>query len=196
MDCYAHFPSLVYRVEKPDWVKQTLEATQKYYSNAQNNSPIAQTEQMANDPALKFLGEYLSASAYEILRQQGYDMQKYEIYVAGLWGQGITNQGGTNVHVHKNSQMCGWFFLETTEGGAYPIYQDTRMNKQMVELDYVQGQELTNASSQVHFNDVVPGTILLSNSWVPHQLVQNRVEAQAKALHFTICHREKLCSTY
>jgi hypothetical protein len=102
--------------------------------------------------------------------------------------------GGTNVHVHKNTQLSGWFFLETPENGAYPVYHDPRINKQMIELDYIQSAELTNASTQVHFNSVKPGTILIANSWMQHQLTQNNAQTQTKSVHFMISHRERQCS--
>jgi uncharacterized protein (TIGR02466 family) len=195
MDAFAYFLCNVYREEHPDWVDYTRQVTQKYYDDAQGNPLFAQTAHMANDPDLKFLVDYLVQASDAILRDQGYDMGKYELYVSGLWGQQVQCNAGTNVHVHKNSQICGWFFLETPEGGAYPVYHDPRMNKQIVELDYVQGPKLTNASSYVHFNNVQPGTFLFANSWMQHQLTPNTSQEQTKSVHFIISHRERPCST-
>jgi hypothetical protein len=112
--------------------------------------------------------------------------------MSGLWGQDVKCNGGTNVHVHKNSQICGWFFLETPEGGAYPVYHEPRMNKQMVELDYVWKPELTNASSFVHFDNIKPGTILMANSWMQHQLTQNNSQAETKSVHFIVSHKDRI----
>jgi uncharacterized protein (TIGR02466 family) len=195
MDAYTYFPSVIYREEHPDWVGYTLQVAQKYYAAAQNGGVMAQTDHMANDPDLKFLVDYLVLASNTILREQGYDVDKYELYVAGLWGQDVKCNGSTNVHVHKNSQICGWFFLETPEGASYPLYHDPRMNKQMIELDYVQGTELTNASSTVHFNNVKPGTILMANSWMQHQLTPNMAQTETKSIHFIVSHRERSCST-
>ena len=194
MEAFAYFPALVYREDHPDWVGYTLQVVQKYYDAVQNDSAMAQTMHMANDPDLKFLVDYLLLAGDTILREQGYDMDKYELYLSGLWGQDVKCTGGTNVHVHKNSQICGWFFLETPEGGSYPVYHDPRMNKQMVELDYVQGTGLTNASSFVHFNNVKPGTFLFANSWMQHQLTQNTSQEQTKSVHFIISHKERACN--
>ena len=195
MDAYTYFPSAIYREEHPDWVGYTLQVAQKYYVAAQNGGVMAQTDHMANDPDLKFLVDYLVLASNTILREQGYDVDKYELYVSGLWGQDVKCNGSTNVHVHKNSQICGWFFLETPEGGSYPVYHDPRMNKQMIELDYVQSTELTNASTTVHFNNVQPGTILMANSWMQHQLTQNMAQAETKSIHFIISHKDRPCST-
>jgi uncharacterized protein (TIGR02466 family) len=196
MDRYDYFPSSVYREEHPDWVEYTRQVVQKYYDQTASNGMLDQTVHMANDPDLKFLVDYLLLASDTILRGQGYDMDKYELYVSGLWGQDVKCNGGTNVHIHKNSQICGWFFLETPEGGAYPVYHEPRMNKQMVELDYVRGAELVHASSEVHFNNVRPGTILMANSWMQHQLIQNNSQTQTKSVHFIISHKDRTCNIY
>ena len=195
MDRYDYFPSSVYREEHPDWVGYTSQVVKKHYEAVASSGVLDQTGDMSNDPDLKFLVDYLVLASDTILREQGYDMDKYELYVAGLWGQDVKCNGGTNIHVHKNSQICGWFFLETPEGGAYPVYHEPRMNKQMIELDYIQGPSLVNASSTVHFNNVRPGTVLMANSWIQHQLIQNNSQAQTKSVHFIVSHRERTCST-
>jgi len=195
MDRFEYFPSCIYRDEQPEWVGYTRQVVQKYYDAVISGSAVDQTAHMANDSDLKFLVDYLVLASDTILREQGYDMDKYELYVSGLWAQDVKCTGGTNVHVHKNSQICGWFFLETPEGGSYPVYHDTRMNKQMVELDYVQGTELVNASSYIHFNNLKPGTILMANSWMQHQLTQNTAQTETKSVHFIISHKDRACST-
>jgi len=194
MDRFEYFPSCVYRDEQPEWVNYTRQVVQKYYNQSASNGILDQTDHMAGDPELKFLVDYLVLASDTILREQGYDMDKYELYVSGLWGQDVKCNGSTNVHVHKNSQICGWFFLETPEGGAYPVYHEPRMNKQMVELDFIQGLELTNASPTVHFNNIKPGTLLMANSWIQHQLAQNSAQAQTKSVHFIVSHKDRACN--
>jgi len=195
LQAYAYFPVMVYRDDHPEWVEYTKAAVEKYYAVAPQDGALLQTGHMANDPDLKFLVDYILQSSVEILRSQGYEVDRYEFYLYSLWGQEVNCNGGTNVHVHKNSQISGWFFLDTPEGGAYPVYHDPRMNKQMIELDYVQGTELTNASAQVHFKNVKPGTILFANSWMQHQLTQNNSQDRTKSVHFIVSHRERTCST-
>jgi uncharacterized protein (TIGR02466 family) len=191
MEAYPYFPSVVYREEHPDWVDYTKQVVQKYYESTPGDGVI-QTGQMTGDPALKFLVDYLILASDTILRTQGYNMDIYELYVSDLWGQEINCNGGTNVHVHRNSQISGWFFLETSENCSYPVYYDTRMNKQMIELDRVPSTELTNASSEIHFNNVKPGTFLFANSWMNHAMILSPGLSRTSALHFIIAHREKL----
>jgi len=191
MDRFEFFPSWVYRDEQPEWVAYSRQLVQKFYDQVASNGMLDQTAHMANDPDLKFLVDYLLLASNTILREQGYDMDKYDLYLSGLWGQDVKCNGSTNVHVHKNSQISGWFFLDTPEGGAYPVYHDPRMNKQMIELDYAQSAELTNSSSFVHFNNVKPGTILMANSWMQHQLTQNNSQTETKSVHFIVSHKDR-----
>jgi len=195
MNRFEYFTSQIYRDEQPEWVEYTRQVVQKYYNVTSTNGVFDQTNSMVNDPDLNFFKDYLVLASDTILREQGYDMDKYELYVSELWGQDVKCNGGTNVHVHRNSQISGWFFLETPEGGAYPIYHEPRISKQMVELDQVQSTTLSNASSEVHFNNIMPGTILMTNSWIQHQLKPNNSQQETKSLHFIISHRDRKWNT-
>lgn len=205
MQAYEYFPSIVYRDEHPDWVEHLKQVTQKHYTWMEQNRPehekdwpLLQTGSMQQDPEIKFLCDYLLSSSVEILRGQGYSVDRYDFYVEGLWGQDVKCHGATNMHIHKNSQICGWIFLETPEGGSYPIYEDPRlMSKRMIELDYQQGEAITNATSYVHFNNVQPGTVLFANSWLAHQLTHSASDQQTKTIHFVVSSKikENSCTT-
>jgi hypothetical protein len=199
MDGFAFFPAIVYRDEKPELVSHISSIVNKYYNYTKQNSQIEQsesqviqTENLFNDPSLSFFVDYLISSGINILEDQGYNTSKYNFYLSSFWGQEVNKSGGTNIHVHKNSQISGWYFLETPIDGSYPIFYDSRMNKAMVELDYEQDKEILNASSIVHFKDVKPGTIFFSNSWLQHQLSVNLSNSPTRAIHFVISHHDKV----
>lgn len=198
MEAFAYFPSLVYRDEKPEWVPQLRDSLNPYlvkardhYPPEQQPSPIVQTEMLIEDQNFEPLISYLYEAAQVILRDQGYLMDRYDLILSGLWGQSLTGRAGTDVHVHKNSQLSGWFFLDTPVKGAFPIYKDPRYAKAMVELDFEDGLEVQPATNMVNFNNVQPGTILIANSWLPHQVVGGGSEKPTTNIHFVISCREK-----
>jgi len=201
MDAFNYFPSCVYRDEHPEWTENVIKLCQKHINNFISSNPdskdqnLLQGGDMSNDPQLRFLVDYLIESSYNILSEQGYDVEKYELFVYGLWYQGIRNNAQTNIHIHKNSQLSGWMFLETPEQGSYPVFYDPRMNKPMVELDILTKDSiLTTSSPEVHFNNVLPGTIILANSWLQHRLTPNRTSSITSTIHFVISHKDKLCN--
>lgn len=197
MDAFAYFPAIVYRDEQPDLAKNVLATcVQALDQVRQPDKLMVQSIHLAAKPECQEVAKYLLSSAANILRSQGYSVDNYEFYLSGLWAQEIKKGASTNVHVHKNSQLCGWLFLETPEGGAYPVYHDTRTNKAMVELDFVQGDGISNATNMVHFNNMKPGSVLFSNSWMNHQLVGGMSDSPTRCIHFIISHKERVCNSH
>jgi len=192
MQSYAYFPSIVYRDERPE-LADTAKGVCLHHLNTVRESgwPMCQSGPLVDVFELEGIVSYLLSESKEILRTQGYDGDKYELYVSDLWAQETTRGAATDVHLHKNSQICGWFFLEAPEKGAYPIYYDSRTLKSMVELAFIQGTEIVNATNAIHFSDVIPGTVLFGNSWMRHQLVSGDSEKPTRCLHFIVSHREK-----
>ena len=191
MQGFAYFPSIVYRDEKPDWVVNVAQAIEPHLVEAEKlGHGLCQTFDVSKQTSLKPLSEYLLHNAIEILKDQGYATQKYDFQL-NVWGQKLKKGQGTAPHIHKNSQIGGWFFIEAPKNGSYPIFYDSRVGKSMVELDFETSSEVTNATNSIHFNNIVPGTVLFSNSWLTHQLTQNNSEESVKAIHFIISHKNK-----
>lgn len=196
MEGFAYFPAIVYRDERPDLVEEITPACLQYLSEAHRNDyPLCQTGDVLHDPVFRKVADYILLSSVSILREQGYLTDKYDFYVSALWVQETGKGASTNVHVHKNSQVSGWIFIDAPEGGAYPVYHDTRMNKAMIELDAAVTDDVTAATSLIHFNNMRVGTALFSNSWMQHQLVSGVSDEPTRCLHFIVSHRDRLCST-
>lgn len=195
MEGFAYFPAIVYRDERPDLIERILPTCLEHLDRVRDQASLmCQSAYLGHEPALRDLADYLLVSAVDILRSQGYATDRYDFHISGLWAQEVKKGSGTNAHVHKNSQIAGWFFIEAPENGAYPIYYDPRINKAMAELDFVQEDEVTNATSTVHFNNMMPGSVLFANSWVSHQLVGGASEIPTRCVHFIISHKDRPCS--
>lgn len=193
LNVFSYFPTLIYRDEHPEWTDYLKKVTEKYFMIDEKQT-VFQTSDMKNDSELQFLFDYLLRTSMNILEEQGYIISKYDFFISDLWGQEIKQGGFTDVHVHKNSQICGWIFLETPENGSYPLYYDTRMNKEIIELDAIVNDQIWASTSKIIFNNIFPGTVLLTNSWMKHQLTQNTSVHPTKAIHFIISHKDKLCN--
>jgi len=206
MQAFAYFPSIVYRDEHPEWVDYTNKVCAKYFDEQAKVHevhplpkcfPVLQTQHMADDVELAYITNYFRDASVAILREQGYAVDRYDFHVSGMWGQDIGCFGGHAPHVHKNSLITGLFFLETPQGGSYPVFHDPRPGKLMSELDTVPSEEVTAATPMVHFNNVLPGTFMFFNSWLPHQLMLSSSQEPTKFLHLMLSHTERRfqCST-
>ena len=192
MNAFYYFPSAVYRDERPDLVEEILPVV---------NSQIDRSIQMDNcilqsGCLLSCIGdsvtEYILGSSTEILSDQGYVTDKYDFFISNLWYQEFFGSASTDVHVHSNSQISGWLFLDCEEGGVYPSFRDARTNKKMAELDFIRSEEITNATNCVIFNDIVPGTVIFANSWLEAQLMSGGGNSSTKCIHFIISCRDRL----
>jgi len=195
MESYTYFPSIVYRKEIPEWVEETLKYTEKHYTeigeHMAEDSIVIQTMHMAKDPDLEYLTSYFRDLAVSILKEQGYLTDDYEFFVSGMWGQNLKCNGGHVSHVHRDSQISGFYFLETPEGGSYPIFEDPRTGKLMADLCAAASEDVTPAMPRVHFDNVIPGTLMLFNSWLPHIITRSVAEEETKFVHFTLSHRKR-----
>ena len=146
-------------------------------------------------PELNVVRDYILASSDYILKEQGYNLDDYELYVSGLWAQELINGAGTDVHVHANSQIAGFLFLEAPESGAFPVYHDSRKGKELVDLMFTQGNEINSATNAIYFNNVVPGTVFFNNSWLHHRLQGGPSQLPTRCIHFIVSHKERVCNT-
>ena len=190
MDSYSYFPSAIYREERPEWVQKTLELSKKYYAQTKEWLPdtavVKQTSPMVSDPDFSYLSSYFKDKSIGILKEQGYLTDEYEFYVSGMWGQEFSCTDSNIMHVHGDSQISGFFFLETSEGGSYPVFDDPRCGKKMTDLWAAPNDQITLATPQIHFNNVQAGTVMFFNSWLPHIITPNQVQTPTKFIHFVL----------
>lgn len=189
MQGYSYFPSIVYREEAPSLVEKSLEKTAKYYDEAYENQKdwaVVQTNNMIFDVDLKYLADFFCDRTIRILKDQGYDLENFKPLVSSMWGQRFNKGGGNLTHIHPNSYMCGVYFLECPPTGAYPIFEDPRPAKLMSDLPMIGTTEVKPCTPNIHFDNVIPGTFLFFNSWLPHRMSQNMSDQPTKFIHFIL----------
>jgi uncharacterized protein (TIGR02466 family) len=196
LQAFHYFPSVIYREEHPEWVTRTLALSNTYLADTNEfhkdnplprTFPVTQTATMHNDPEFEFLWGHVLRTSQDIMRSERYLVDKYRFYMQGMWLQDIGTYGGQPAHTHKNSQICALFFLDTPEGGSYPVFEDPRTGKHMVELDAeVSNNEVYPANRQVHFPNVIPGTLLYFSSWLSHLITLNASDSNTRLIHFVV----------
>lgn len=197
MEGFAYFPTIIYRDERPDLVESILPVAMEYLNEVRNDTDIfLQSKFLNKDGRITELSNYLLLNSVQILQDQGYETSEYDFYISGLWAQELKNNSGTDIHVHRNSQISGWFFLKVPEFSCYPIYYDTRINKNIIDLNIKNDEKVYHATSTIYFNNMIPGTVMFNNSWVNHKLAGGSSKEPTICIHFIISHREKLCNIY
>jgi hypothetical protein len=197
MNEFCYFSTPIYRREAPELVGSTLKCTDRYIS-AQRDlreslcADVLQTVSLEHDPDISDVLSLFVRTAVDILEEQGYDTSLYNFYPEA-WAQSIISPGYHDVHVHPNVCVSALLFLQVPENGSFPVFQDPRSGKNASELRGRSNEinVISHSTSLIHFDNVIPGTMLLFNSWLPHKLSQSRTNIPTKFLHLGLSYEGK-----
>ena len=189
MEYFQYFPSWVCREELPELVEKTLNDVIPFidtYREIQTDRRVIQTENLNNTPQFSRIGRIFLEKAERVLEDQGYTTSMYNLDVSQLWGQALLMGGGQYQHTHFDAVICGLYFLKTPPKGGYPIFLDPREAKLACDLISPERKEITAATPRIHFNNVIPGTLLMFNNWLPHMVTPNAGEEETVYLHVIV----------
>ena len=183
-----YFASPVYWMQKEEWVKDLIKLTDPYIQIAKKNTVphieirnkkwggdkkdhgfVHHSTSLINRPGFKTFEDWIRATTWNLLNDQGYDLRNYKIFVTESWVQEFAEIGGGHhtLHTHFNGHMSGFYFLKASEKTSLPVFGDPRPGKIMNELPQKNNQDLTPANSEV-FYTTRPGTLIMFNSYLPH----------------------------
>ena len=126
-------------------------------------------------------------TARNILEDQGFDLSNYTLDYTEMWIQKFALEGGghQDTHVHWDNHISGFYFVECSERTSKPIFHDPRAGRMMLNLPIKNHSKLCPAMERQIVN-VKPGTLLLFNSWLPHQFsVDNGIDP-FRFIHFNL----------
>jgi uncharacterized protein (TIGR02466 family) len=200
-----YFTCPIYYFDKPEWVEPFNKASDKYIKAAKKTNAKAikeRNKKMGNkgdhamvhhsttligDPNFKVLQDYIGATAYNLLTQQGFDLTNHQIFITELWVQEFAKDGGGHhtLHTHWNGHISGFYFLKASEKTSRPIFEDPRPGRLMNLLPAKDTNKITDASHQVNYV-VKPGRLIFFNSYLPHMYDVDNAYEPFRFIHFNI----------
>jgi uncharacterized protein (TIGR02466 family) len=187
-----YFSCPVYLIERPDFLEtvsvvseENLEVRRK--ENILNDIyPVYMTESYYADPRIKEFSQFVGATAWNILKEQGYNMQDKAVSFAEMWTQEHYKHSSMDQHVHGyGSQIVGFYFLETPEDCSRVIFHDPRSAKVQIDLPEQDMSMATSASKMINFTPK-PGLMIFSNSWLAHSFTRHAADLPIKFVHFNL----------
>jgi len=197
-----HFPCAIYVIERPDFLdavsivsEEALEVKRKEQS-LHEIYPLYMTSNYYTDPRVAKFSEFVGATAWNILNEQGYAMQDKVVQFTEMWTQEHHKHSAMDAHVHGyGSQIVGFYFLETPEGGSNVVFHDPRAAKVQIDLPEQDINMATPASKMINFTPK-PGMMIFANSWLMHSFTRHAAELPIKFVHFnlTVIHQPQACA--
>ena len=149
------------------------------------------------DPRVAGFSEFVGATAWNILNEQGYSMQDKAVQFTEMWTQEHHKHSAMDAHVHGfGSQIVGFYFLETPEGGSNVVFHDPRAGKVQIDLPEQNISAATPASKMINFTPK-PGMMIFANSWLAHSFTRHAAELPIKFVHFNLAviHQPQVSAT-
>lgn len=186
------FPCAVYSVDCSKFLDTVNQVSEEYLQQSHNQRemneiyPLMMSDNFSNDPRMKEFCEFVGASAWNILNDQGYDMNPYAVVFDSMWTQEHHKQSSMEQHVHGyGSQLIGFYFLEVPTNSSRVVFHDPRAGKVIANLPEKNMSAATYASQMINF-EPKPGMLFITNSWLPHSFTRNSSEKPLKFVHFNI----------
>ena len=187
-----HFPCPIYIIERPDFL-ETVNAVSEEALEVQRKEhelnemyPVYMTGNYFGDSRMANFTEFVGATAWNILNEQGYAMQDKAVSFTEMWTQEHHKHSAMDQHVHGfGSQIVGFYFLETPEGSSNVVFHDPRSGKVQIDLPEQDINMATPASKAINFTPK-PGMMIFVNSWLSHSFTRHAAELPIKFVHFNL----------
>jgi len=187
-----HFPCPIYLIERPDFLEAVNTVSEEFLNVAKKERdlneiyPVHMTGNYFGDPRMAGFSEFVGATAWNILNEQGYAMQDKAVQFTEMWTQEHHKHSAMDAHVHGfGSQIVGFYFLETPEDCSRVVFHDPRAAKVQIDLPEQDMGMATPASKMINFTPK-PGLMIFANSWLMHSFTRHAAELPIKFVHFNL----------
>jgi len=187
-----HFPSVIYTVQKPEFLESVKQACHEGLGKAKQNKkhddlyPVYMTDSLFEDERIEDLGNFIVTAGWDILKDQGYNTNGLNTFLTELWCQEHGKHSLMEQHVHgMGAQIVGFYFIDTPENCSKPVFYDPRPGKVQTNLPENNVNNLTPASQMANFKPV-PGMLIFANAWLPHSFTRHGSEEPIRFIHFSI----------
>jgi uncharacterized protein (TIGR02466 family) len=124
------------------------------------------------------LGPHLAAFAADL----DFDLRGHIPVVDSIWVNILEPGGSHTGHIHTNSVISGTFYVDVPDGASAIRFEDPRLDKMMAAPP-------RKARATAHNKPFVsvqpsPGTVLLWESWLRHEVPVNRANQDRISISF------------
>jgi uncharacterized protein (TIGR02466 family) len=187
-----HFPCPIYLIERPDFLEVVKTVSEEGLAASRTTQllneiyPVYMTGNFFGDSRVAGFSEFIGATAWNILNEQGYAMQGKAVSFTEMWTQEHHKHSAMDAHVHGfSSQIVGFYFLETPEDCSRVVFHDPRAAKVQIDLPEQDMSMATPASKMINFTPK-PGMMIFANSWLAHSFTRHAADLPIKFVHFNL----------
>jgi hypothetical protein len=193
LDQWQYFSTPVYSIMKPEYLEIAKTISNAQLSTVRKSTkmnevyPVIQADLFSEDKLLP-LYEYTLNTAWNILSDQGYNMNGLSTHFTESWAQEHHKYSSMEYHHHNDCQLVAFYFLECPKDPPKMVIHDPRAMKAMIPLYEQDTTNITVATSMINFTPS-EGQLVFANSWLPHSFTRNTSTKPFKFIHMNIATR-------
>lgn len=187
-----HFPTQVYFIDRPDFLESVLQVSEELLIKRRKEAPLDEiypahmSDNYYADQRVAGFSEFIGATAWNILQEQGYATDNLTTTFTEMWSQEHHKHSLMEQHTHGfGAQIVGFYFLECPENCSKVVVHDPRPARVQIALPEQNMALATPASSAINFTPE-PGKFIFMNAWLPHSFSRHASDKPLKFVHFNL----------
>lgn len=188
----SYFPTTIYHIDKSEFLDVVKEVANEFLDKRKAEAtlnevyPVYMTENINYDPRMLEFANYIAQTAWNILDSQGYDVSTTATYFSEFWCQEHHKHSLMEQHAHGyGAQIVGFYFLDSPAGCSNVVFHDPKPAKVQVNLREKNVSNATAGSNMINF-EAKPGTLMLTNAWLPHSFSRHHSDEPMRFIHFNV----------
>ena len=136
-------------------------------------------------PEFVRLAKVIDRHALRFAKSLYWDMRGNRPVCDSLWVNVLPEGGSHTSHIHPNSVISGTYYVAVPEGAGPIVYEDPRLAMMMAAPPR---KETAPRPFRPHVSETPkPGSLLLWESWLRHEVPLNRAEGERISVSFNYC---------
>lgn len=192
LDVDMFFASPVYSINRRDFLDRVSIVSDESLDNTRGQSemnelwPHMMSGDISGDERIQDFVQYVLSTSWNVLVDQGYVMDNYEIGFTSMWAQEHHLNSDMPEHIHSDfSQLIAFYFLEVPKNSSALVIHDPRPGKVQIDLLPANIQNISHASRQV-FIKPNAGDLIITNAYLAHSFTRNMDKLPIKFVHMNI----------
>jgi uncharacterized protein (TIGR02466 family) len=133
-------------------------------------------------PEMAELVELIDDHAARFARMSAFDLRRRKLKLDSLWINILDRGGAHSGHIHPHSVLSGTYYVSVPPGSSAIRFEDPRLGLMMAAPSR---KAAASRRSQTFVSvDPKPGTLLLWESWLRHEVLPNRARQQRISISF------------
>ena len=133
-------------------------------------------------PAFAALEKQLLKQAGSFAEELGWEIERRDISLDALWINILGEGGHHSGHIHPGSILSGTLYIAVPEGAGAIRFEDPRLANMMAAPPL--RDDVAEDQSRFVYIDPQPGTLLMWESWLRHEVMASRTEEARISISF------------